>query len=935
MKSLTKTVIRYFGALLLLLLMGSCGFKNEDVWLESLSCENVCDPIGMDIPQPRFSWKIKSDLRGVEQAGYQIMVSESLQGLKREESLCWNSGEELSDKTTNVVYEGENLQSDKTYYWQVGVLHNKSDRVVWSKPATFHTGLLDSSLWKASWISSREETGTRSPLLRKSFVVKKRVKQAFVFVTAAGFYELYLNGTKVGKHVLDPAITDYRKTILYSAFEVSDLLKTGENVTGAMLGNGAYNRKNDKERYLWGGVNLSLGNPCLLMQLNITYEDGTREQIVTDETWKYAWGPVTFNNIYGGEDYDARQEIKGWASEGLEDTDWAAVAVVQKPGGILKSQLIPPILVTDTILPVKQINQSPGVYLFDLGQNIVGWWHLEVTGTEGVSVRVRGAETLNDLRFPKPLENDDRLSLKYSYHSKVWSSYTLSGSGVEVYEPRFFYSGFRYLEVTTSNMENLDSLQLEGCVVRSAIERNGSFLSSDSLLNQIHRAGLWSQMGNNLGYPTDCPHREKGAYNGDGQVIAETSMHDFQMAAYYTKWLNDMKDAQEENGRIPNTSPTIMGGTGGGVAWGSAYILIPWWMSNYYDDARILQEHYPGMKRYLGYLKALGARDENPREPYIINNFDGYWDSLGEWCAPGQHDGPNHPMVNTFYYFFNLQIMSQIAERLGKQKDSEQFSALADTIKSEINRKFFNPETLLYGTEETYQTYQLLALIGHIVPDTLRPGVVATIVDDIRARDGHLNTGIIGTKYLWPTLVNEGYVDLAFQMVTKKTYPGYGYWLENGSTTLLEQWDGDNSHNHQMFGSVVEYFYKYLAGIQSPMEGKTTRGYRHVNLQPFVPEGLTFVEASVETVSGTIKSSWNRTPDLFQYQISVPPNCTATVNIPIFDFEEVEVLEKGSKIWERNQWIGANSDFSDPVLGPDYFSINVGSGEFSFILKRD
>jgi alpha-L-rhamnosidase len=292
-------------------------------------------------------------------------------------------------------------------------------------------------------------------------------------------------------------------------------------------------------------------------------------------------------------------------------------------------------------------------------------------------------------------------------------------------------------------------------------------------------------------------------------------------------------------------------------------------------------------------------------------------------------------MVSTFYYFFNLQIMSEIAERLGKQEDSEQFSALADTIKSEINRKFFNPKTFLYGTEETYQTYQLLALIGHIVPDSLRPGVVATIVDDIRARDGHLNTGIIGTKYLWPTLVNEGYADLAFQMVSKKTYPSYGYWLENGSTTLLEQWDGDNSHNHQMFGSVVEYFYKYLAGIQSPMESKTTRGYRHVNLQPFVPEGLTAVEASVETVSGTIKSSWNRTPDSFQYQISVPPNCTATVNIPIFDFEEVVVVEGGSKIWERNQWTGEKSDFSDPSLGPDYFSIKVGSGEFRFNLKRD
>jgi alpha-L-rhamnosidase len=357
---------------------------------------------------------------------------------------------------------------------------------------------------------------------------------------------------------------------------------------------------------------------------------------------------------------------------------------------------------------------------------------------------------------------------------------------MEVYEPRFFYTGFRYIEVTTSDNKNPEHLKVEGRVVRSANERNGTFESSDLLLNQIHRAGVWSQMGNMQSYPTDCPHREKGAYNGDGQVIAEASMHDFHMAPFYTKWINDMRDSQEENGRIPNTSPVLVGGMGGGVAWGSAYILIPWWMHHYYGDTRILEEHYPVMKEYLQYLKNLGSKDEDPSEPFIIDNFDGYWYSLGEWCAPGQSDCPNHPVVNTFYYYYNSLLLSKIAEELGYTTDAQSFRALSDTIKQNFNRKFFNSETALYGTDETYQTYQLLALIGDVVPEGYREKVFQTIVDDIKMRDDHLNTGIIGTKYLWPVLVEGGENELAYRVATKTTWPSFGYWIENNSTTLLK-----------------------------------------------------------------------------------------------------------------------------------------------------
>ena len=492
------------------------------------------------------------------------------------------------------------------------------------------------------------------------------------------------------------------------------------------------------------------------------------------------------------------------------------------------------------------------------------------------------------------------MSTKHRYHSQVWTDYTIKSSETETYEPHFFYSGFRYIEVVTSDKQNLSNIEVEGRVVRSALTRNGTFTSSNSLLNKIHEAGLWSQKGNTVGYPTDCPHREKGAYNGDGQVIAETSIHDFQMASFYTKWLNDMRDSQEENGRIPNTSPVLVGGMGGGVAWGSAYVLIPWWMYHYYNDERILQEHYPTMKRYLLYLKNLAKTDKNPREPYIINDFDSYWYSLGEWCAPGQSDGPNHPVVNTFYYYYNTTLMAQIAKKLGNDADAQQFTSLADTIKSAFNDKFFNKETGLYGTEETYQTYQLLALLGDLPPEGYRPKVLNTIIDDIvNKRNGHLNTGIIGTKYLWTMLSKEKLDNLTFDVATQTTYPSYGYWLENNSTTLLEAWSGKNSHNHEMFGTIVEYFYKYLAGIQSPMEGNTSVGYKSIYLEPHVPEKLNSVDASLETVAGKIAASWKKEQNSFEYTVSIPANTTATVILPVFDFENISVTEGSSTIWNE------------------------------------
>jgi len=909
-------------------------YSSEPVQPVDLTVEYLTNPLGVDVEQPRFSWKIFSEERDVKQVAYQVIVGESVKETENETGFVWDSGKIPDDETVNVEFGGNPLQSNTKYFWRVHVWLD-DETSVWSEPAFFHTGILDENEWTARWITTQDEIIDASPLLRKQFQVEKEIEQAVAYVTAVGFYEFFLNGQKVGDHVLDPAITDYRKTILYSTYDVTEQLQEGKNVAGAMLGNGAWNFVKTEGRWIWSkrGVT-SFGNPALWMQLMIDYADGSNEVIVSDNSWKTAEGQVTFNNLYGGEDYDARNELPGWATADFDDSGWESAIVSNEPGGNLKSQLTPAIHVTQTLETVKETNPEPGVFLFDLGQNIAGWWKLEVKGTPGQVIRIRGAETLNDSLFPKPLEEGDRLSTKFAYHAQIWTDYTLKSNETEVYEPRFFYTGFRYIEVTTSNRENPEHLKVAGRVVRSANKRNGTFESSGSLLNQIHRAGVWSQMGNMQSYPTDCPHREKGAYNGDGQVIAEASMHDFQMAPFYTKWLNDMRDSQEENGRIPNTSPVLVGGKGGGVAWGSAYILIPWWMHHYYGDTRILEEHYPSMKEYLQYLKNLSSKDEDPSEPFIIDNFGEYWYSLGDWCAPGQSDCPNHPVVNTFYYYNNSLLLSKIAGKLGYEADAETFRALSDTIKQHFNRKFFNPETALYGTDETYQTYQLLAFVGNMVPEGYREKVFQTIVDDIKKRNNHLNTGIIGTKYLWPVLVEGGENELAYSVATQKTWPSFGYWIENNSTTLLEKWSGESSHNHQMFGSITEYFYKFLAGIQSPMEGNTTKGYRQFHIEPHVPQELDFVNASVETVAGKVVSNWKKEAGSFVQEVGIPANTTATVVLPVSDVENVTVFESNEKIWENNAFMEGVSGIHEVTKKNDRLVVKTGSGKYNFSIEN-
>jgi len=928
---MTRSSWRYQFIILILiaLVLGACG-GNQALNVQNMLVEYEENPLGIDVQQPRLSWVIASNQRGVSQSAYRILVADNPESLADDAGNLWDSGQVNSDQTNNIVYDGESLTSGTTYYWKVQVW-NQNDESVWSETGTFHTGMMNPSDWEASWISV-DDTTISAPLLRKTFEVDQRVESAYAYVTGVGYYELYLNGEKVGNHVLDPGMTDYSIRVLYSTYDVTDMLNSGSNAAGFILGGGAYRMERMEGRYAWGGN--MFGTPRAIMQLDITYTDGTEERIMTDGSWQSSASPITYNNMFAGEDYDARLEQPGWATADFDASAWDPAIVVESPGGVLDAQIMPAITVRQTIQPVAETQPEEGVYMFDMGQNFPGWWRISVEGDEGVTLRVKATETLNDSIYPTPLQPGDTLNTRARYHNGVWTDYTLSGNGTEVYEPRFFYTGYRYVEVTVSDPENIESLAVEGRVVNSSLELNGNFTSSSGLLNDINDIAVWSQIGNTHGYPTDCPHREKGGYNGDGQVIAEASIHDFHMPAFYTKWLNDMRDAQEENGRIPNTSPTLVGGYGGGVPWGSAYVLIPYWMYQYYDDTRIMEEHYPAMQRYIDYLRNLAREnDENPDEPYIINDFGSYWLSLGEWCAPGGGDGPNHPVVSTYYYYLDAMLMSRIAEALGRDSDADRYAALADTVKQAFNEKFLNPETNLYGTDSTYQTYQILAYAGNATPENRRDAVLQTVLDDIAARDGHLNTGILGTKHLWQVLTNAGHGDVAYTVATQTTYPSYGFWLEKGATTMWEHWDGHSSHNHQMFGSVDEFFYKYLAGINAPTDGTTTRGYKQITIQPYVPDDLETVEASIETVSGEIASSWENSSDEFRLQVTIPANTTGTIMLPTFGQDDVEVTESRNSVWEGGSYVAGVSGITDASADNEWVTISVESGSYDFRLQ--
>jgi alpha-L-rhamnosidase len=868
---------------------------------KNLRCEYLVDPLGIDVRSPRFAWVLDHPARGQKQTAYQILVATGPETLAENKGNHWDSGKVASDDSTQVVYSGKPLQSGTTYYWKVRAWDKDGSVSPYSRPALFEMGLLSADEWKAQWIAGGN-------LLRKEFPVSGKVVRAHAYITALGYYELRLNGRKVGRNVLDPAWTTYDKRLLYTTYDITSQLRPGSNAIGVMLGNGW---AVPPKRY-GPPIITPYSSPALLLQLQVELEGGKQLTIVSDTSWKTAPGPITSDSIYDGETYDARLEIPGWDAPGFNDSTWQAAQAAESPGGVLSAQMMPAIRVVDTLVPIGMTNPRPGVYVYDLGQNFSGWGRLRVSGPRGTAVTMRYAE----LVYPDGMINRETIR-----RAKSRDTYTLRGDGGETYEPRFTYHGFRYIELTGfPGTPSLDTLR--GRLVHTAVAPTGSFAAANPVLNGIQKIIRWGQRTNLHSVPTDCDQRdERMGWLGDAQVTAEEAMLNFDMAAFYTNFIRDMRDVQGPDGSLTDTVPHKYGSRPADPAWGTAYPLLCWLMYEQYGDRRILEENFDGLKKYVEFLRSKATDN--------VLRYSHY----GDWVAVEKTPGE---LVSDAYYYNDTQLLSKIAGALGKSAEAQTYAQLAAQIKEAFHREFYDAKRGAYANGT--QTANTLPLFLGLVPDDQRNRVMRSLTDDIVYRHNtHVTTGFIGVKYLFPVLTRARRSDLAYELATQTTYPSWGYMIASGATTLWELWQNKtgpsmNSHNHPMFGSVGAWFYQALAGIKVGADGP---GYRQIRIEPQIARDLAWASGTVETVRGTVSSAWSHFPDATSLEVTIPVNSQARIVIPTeAEATEVVVREGEQVVWDKGQYVpgvpgvtAASQESNGSIV------VELGSGRYSFKLS--
>ena len=744
------------------------------ILLFHLRCEALENPVGIDVAQPGMSWEINSPEQRVMQTAYQILVASTPEKLAQNEGDLWNSGKVESDQSIRVAYHGTALKSRQDCYWKVKIWTNKGESE-WSHAAHWSMGLLRPDDWKAKWIGADtsfawDSAHTQFSRLsaryyRKEFNTRQRIKKATLYIAGPGLYEGFINGSRIGTQVLAQAPTDYRKTVRYNTYDVSSLVQKGTNVIDITLGNGRYFTM--RQNYKPAKIN-TFGYPRLLLQLELEYENGKKQIIASDKSWRLtADGPIRTNNEYDGEEYDARKE---------ELKNWQPVELVSAPGGKLVAQLNEPQRITGILKPVS-IKPLKDRWIVDMGQNFAGWLQIKVRGQRGRQVI---------LRFAESLQKDGSLYVANLRDAKVTDSYTLKGDGLETWHPTFVYHGFRYVEISGVLPEDI-----EGQVVNDDLTSIGTFETSDPTLNQIYKNAVWGIRSNYKGMPVDCPQRnERMPWLGDRATGALGESFVFDNSKLYAKWLDDIADAQLETGAIPDVAPAYWRYYSDNMTWPAAYILIAGYLYNQFGDEAPMRKHYPAMKRWLTYM----------RNKYYIDGIMTK-DKYGDWCAPRPTDGK---LIATAMYYHLLTVMHTYAGLLHDKTDQDEFAEQAARVKASFNQHFQNKESL---------TANLLPLYFNMVPDSERHQVFKNIVDTIHRNGDHLSTGVIGTQFLMRTLTENGRADLAYLIAADRDYPGWGYMINQGATTIWELWNGDkakpnmNSQNHIMLlGDLIVWF---------------------------------------------------------------------------------------------------------------------------------
>jgi len=901
--------------LTLIFLFLCAGTFAQDLSLIEMTVDHKVNPVGIDNRQPRFSWKIIPIGKNIMQTAYFLRVStdEKFSSSK----IIWQSGKVESDESILHLYQGPDLKSGQRYFWQVKIWDNEGKESKWSTVAYWEMGLLSKSEWKAKWIEMEGDTlrYSPSPHFRKEFSITKSIASARIYVTSHGFYELQLNGKKVGDQVLTPGWTSYSKRLQYQVYDITDNLSKGNNAIAAVLGDGWY-----RGTLGWGNNWAVYGKRLgILLQLRITYTDGSESVIVTDESWKASnEGAIRMNDIYNGETYDATKKLTGWNLPGYNDKNWQSVKTGNYNNGNLIASEGPPIKKIQEIKPVKIFRTPKGNLVVDMGQNMVGWLKLKVSGNKGTVVTLRHAEVMDE--FGEFYTTNLRAA-------KCQLTYILAGTGEELYEPRFTFMGFRFVEVT-GFPGDLTTDNLTGVVVHSDMSVTGSYECSNPLINQLQHNIQWGQKGNFVDVPTDCPQRdERLGWTGDAQAFSRTAAYNMDVSSFFTKWLKDVATDQKPGGEIPDVIPDILNRQGSATAqpsagWGDVAVIVPWTMYLVYGDKHFLENQYPSMKAWVEYIRTRAG------DSCIWKGGSKYGDWLFYHPPVNNHTEPDgyteHDFIATAFYAYSTSLIAEAAKLLGKTDDAKIYSDLFNKIK----KVFINEYVTGAGRVGTNsQTSYVLALKFNLLPDNLRKNAARFLADDIKSRKNHLSTGFLGTPYLCHVLSDNGYTDVAYDLLLQESYPSWLYPVKMGATTIWERWDGEktdstfqdpgmNSFNHYAYGAIGDWMYRVSAGIET-----MGPGYRHIIIQPHPTNKLTYSKASFESPYGTIASGWERRDGKVKVKVIIPANTIATIILPVASADKV--TESGKQL-SQNIYL-KNIKTSDRKL-----IMEAGSGDYSF-----
>lgn len=899
-------IVKFFKNILLAISLLVTFISNGQILPVNLTAEMAENPLTVVQNQLRLSWQLVSKESNSSQIGYQILVASSEEKLKEDFGDIWDSGRVNSNKNLQISYGGSPLKNETKYFWKVKVWNQEGEMSKWSKNAFFRTAPLESELnpiWigaitkadshlpegrnfhsatykrekKDAIINASDSLSRRSIMLRKPFELKKEIKEAVVYISGLGHYELTINGKKVGNSQFAPLWTDYDKTVNYNVYELNAKeLQKGENVIGVLLGNGMYNTL--AERYTKFFV--SFGPPTLFFKMKVVYKDGSSETIKSDGSWKYSKSPITYNSIFGGEDYNANLEQKNWNRKGFKDSGWNKVVIQEAPKGTLRPQTATPITIQKQYEVKTSKELKPNFFVFDMGQNLSGFPTIKVKGKKGQTVRVWVGESLNE---------DGTVGQGKSGKPHYYD-YTLKGDGTEEWTPKFSYYGFQFIQIENINYKetkdkNLPTIvELKSNFIYNSAGEAGSFVCSNELFNKTHEIINYAIKSNFQSVFTDCPQREKLGWLEEIHLNGPGLLFNYNLENFIPATMQNISDSQRDNGLIPSIVPEyiIFGGDfTDSPEWGLTGVILPWMYYEYYGDASLIEKYYPVMKNYVDYL-------ESKSKNHIVSH------GLGDWYDYGTHPAgysKNSPIAlsATSHFYYGASLVAKAAKLLNKTEDIQIYETLTADIKTAFNKEFFNEETKQYGTNSQFSN--AVPVFMDIVEPQYKEAVMQNLIADIKVKGDRLTTGDVGNRYLFQALARNDENETMFKMNNHYDAPGYGFQIKYGVTTLTEQWDPrkGNSYNHFMMGQIEEWFYQSLAGINADPEKP---GFKHFFIQPEAVGDMTFAKAEYQSVYGKIVSSWEKKDGKFILEVEIPVNTSATIKLPVAQNSEIRIDKK-------------------------------------------